>query len=236
MSIVSCTVETCNRPARNKGLCSTHYRWQRFGKELAEIPQRNLDAHDTCTYGECDRPYYGNGLCHAHYQRQRNGRDMDKPIRKLSRPPKGCSAPGCKKVHWAKGYCNTHYDRLRSGQPMDEPVRPRGRISVCTLPGCDDLHATVGYCKRHAHLRLPYNLSQEQMLAVEGRECQICGSTQNPSIDHDHGCCPGDKTCGDCIRDVLCRSCNMGLGQLRDDPNLLKAAIDYLARFGKVVT
>jgi hypothetical protein len=27
-------------------------------------------------------------------------------------------------------------------------------------------------------------------------------------IDHDHGCCPGSYTCGQCIRSLLCVNCN----------------------------
>lgn len=49
-------------------------------------------------------------------------------------------------------------------------------------------------------------------------------------IDHDHGCCAGNRSCGRCIRGLLCAACNVGLGRFRDDPQLLQAALRYLDR------
>jgi hypothetical protein len=34
--------------------------------------------------------------------------------------------------------------------------------------------------------------------------------------------------CGKCIRGLLCVNCNLALGQLKDDPALLRKAADYL--------
>lgn len=48
------------------------------------------------------------------------------------------------------------------------------------------------------------------------------------NIDHDHTCCPGHSSCGDCIRGFLCRRCNAGLGLLGDTPERIAATIRYL--------
>lgn len=49
------------------------------------------------------------------------------------------------------------------------------------------------------------------------------------AIDHDHSCCPGEITCGECIRGILCRRCNSGLGLFRDDWRIAQNAMKYLA-------
>lgn len=71
---------------------------------------------------------------------------------------------------------------------------------------------------------------------IKDKSCGICA---NPifegyggfAIDHDHNCCKGVKTCGKCIRGILCGGCNKGLGGFRDNIISLQNAIIYLRRF-----
>lgn len=55
--------------------------------------------------------------------------------------------------------------------------------------------------------------------------CAICGNPPSDdralALDHDH------QT--GVLRDLLCTNCNVGLGNFRDDPDLLARAADYLA-------
>jgi hypothetical protein len=66
------------------------------------------------------------------------------------------------------------------------------------------------------------------MLAQEGK-CALChtdkpnGRGKRLHVDHCHG--TGK------IRALLCHSCNAGLGAFKDDPALLRAAIDYLEKY-----
>jgi len=77
----------------------------------------------------------------------------------------------------------------------------------------------------------------DEMLARQGGKCGACGATdagnngRRFAIDHDHGCCPGSKTCGKCIRMLLCARCNYVLGRVKDDAGVLRALIVYLETF-----
>lgn len=67
----------------------------------------------------------------------------------------------------------------------------------------------------------------EEKLNNQGRVCAICG-TDNPGkldfcADHDHE--TKQK------RGILCRKCNTGLGHFNDDPEIIKAAIEYLEHY-----
>lgn len=83
-----------------------------------------------------------------------------------------------------------------------------------------------------------YGLSVSEyqaLLTIQGGRCAICCNVEKVgrvlSVDHDHSCCPGTKTCGKCIRGLLCQSCNNGLGYLADSILRLDSAIQYLKRY-----
>lgn len=66
--MTACSVTGCNRPAKARTWCGTHYaRWTRLGtvELLVRIPP-------TCAAEECDRRVYSNGWCGLHYQRMRH--------------------------------------------------------------------------------------------------------------------------------------------------------------------
>ena len=49
--------------------------------------------------------------------------------------------------------------------------------------------------------------------------CEVTGSgSTGLHIDHDHGCCPREGSCGDCVRGALCGRHNLYLGHLEQDP------------------
>lgn len=71
--------------------------------------------------------------------------------------------------------------------------------------------------------------SYQELLDLQGGRCATCGIIPNRFyVDHDHACCPGVKSCGSCVRGLLCFNCNTALGQVRDNPKVLLAMIEYL--------
>ncbi len=75
----------------------------------------------------------------------------------------------------------------------------------------------------------------DAILARQGSRCAICGTPQTDepgrrlAVDHDHSHCPGKTGCPECVRGLLCIHCNNILRSAKDDPAILRAAIDYLA-------
>lgn len=83
--------------------------------------------------------------------------------------------------------------------------------------------------RRLQDLKQNYGVTPEQyaeMLERAGGVCEICGrvpsevSKKGPCVDHCHDTSK--------VRGILCAPCNMGIGHLRDDPGVLRKAIDYL--------
>lgn len=56
----------------------------------------------------------------------------------------------------------------------------------------------------------------EAMLTAQNNLCAIChlefGPARAANVDHDHNCCNSVKSCGNCVRGLLCKSCNTKLG------------------------
>ena len=76
-----------------------------------------------------------------------------------------------------------------------------------------------------------YKLTEEQwneLLAKHDGQCWICKKSEATHVDHDHACCSGATTCGDCVRGALCNKCNAGIGFFGESVETLKSAIRYL--------
>lgn len=73
-------------------------------------------------------------------------------------------------------------------------------------------------------ISLTYDEYVEYRTNIDNK-CEICGQeerTQSLSIDH----CHTKKV----FRGLLCRSCNVGIGMLKDDVALLNSAIKYITK------
>lgn len=81
-----------------------------------------------------------------------------------------------------------------------------------------------------------------EMFEAQGGLCANCGKPERVlrnngeigvklCVDHDRRCCPAKRSCGKCIRGLLCHCCNAGLGLLGDTVEDLERAVSYLRRW-----
>lgn len=83
-------------------------------------------------------------------------------------------------------------------------------------------------------IKTRFGMTPEQyykMLERQGGLCAGCGTIPNGkklAVDHDRSCCPQNKSCGDCVRGLLCSNCNTALGLLKDDKEVMIRLIGYL--------
>ena len=95
-----------------------------------------------------------------------------------------------------------------------------GRMGACKK--CDSM------CKRISVLKNTYGMSVEEFESLykdSKGKCKICGDPLDKwlnklCIDHDHS--TGK------VRGILCRHCNLLIGNAKDNIDILKSAIEYL--------
>ena len=185
---MQCVVDACERSAKVRGLCRSHYGAAHYRGELDRHPRRE---RATCTVAECGRPAKGRGLCTAHYQRYRTGLELAPPIaarrsagdvRFRKNGQKLCL--GCD--HWlpetAYSLCQTTGD---------------GLLTHCR--GCNNLRVR-GYTYSIGVAEI------QRLYGAQGGACAMCRELFDGEyhVDHDHACCSGKKSCGKCVRSLLC--------------------------------
>ena len=167
-----------------------------------------------CTGPLCLRDAVAHGLCMGHYGQRRRGRPLT-PLRAMS--------PRQARDEWGRKFCP------RCAQWRAPECFATMRQTSDGLAGvCRECAATEALVRR-------YHLPAERytaMLASQGGRCAVCGTTEPGQrtwhVDHDHACCPGGGSCGECVRALLCARCNLALGGAREDVAILRQMIGYL--------
>ena len=216
-----CSVDGCEHAVLAKDLCSAHYQRQRMTGEIGEDPVKVYNP-GPCYLDYCDRKASAYGLCQAHRWQQVRGRPLSPLERQISLTDRDSEG---------RKYCGACQAWKVLDDFGDSKSHPDGRCHKCRR------------CTRDANLRTNFKMSLEQyeeMIREQGGGCAICGGQNQDgsrlAVDHDHACCkqrPGNspRTCGQCTRGILCRSCNWILGKAQDNPETLRAAADYLDNY-----
>ncbi len=108
-------------------------------------------------------------------------------------------------------------------------ISPDGLQYECKV--CAERHRSPER-ERARKLKYCYRLTPaefNEILKSQGGVCKMCGKEPGKRklcVDHDHSCCPGEKTCGKCFRGLVCYRCNTMLGYIESD--LYPAALEYI--------
>lgn len=131
--------------------------------------------------------------------------------------------PSCKNCR--EPYRVEYYDANR------EQILEKDKLK--NIPDAD------GFTKgRKRYLRKMYNLSPDEytkMIEAQDNLCGICGQPERTTdkfgkikslaVDHNHE--TGE------VRGLLCNTCNICLGLMKDDKYLLESAINYLTKYSQ---
>lgn len=183
----------------------------------------------TCTQPDCGRKHHAKGLCSSHYTQAKLGKPLT-ALRPMRLPhPRRPASEVLRRDELGRKLCVHCRGWVDEAEFHVTRANPDGLSRQCRP--CSSVLARKGGLRRR------YGLTVEQhraLLESQGGRCAICQEAEPVEatwhVDHDHSCCPGGDTCGNCIRGLLCPPCNRGIGSLSDDPvRLLQAAIYLLA-------
>ena len=131
----------------------------------------------------------------------------------------------------SKGKCQSCYDkaRPRAKSKSEEWEREKARRQAYYQDNPD---------KWRKGLLARFGLTVEdydRLLESQDYRCAICKRDRQDflrsfAVDHDHLCCSGKKSCGKCVRGLLCTNCNQGIGCFRDEADTMLSAVEYLRR------
>ena len=237
MTMPKCTAtwgdERCTREAvTGRGdLCSAHYQQRHSGKPFKKPRNRPGRYGRDCHFIGCSNRAAAVGLCHSHYKMMET-RGILEPLYLTQRPRGGAvnyDRFGRKECARCKGFLPP--DDFGFSYRTED--RKAGTCNPCrrAREGSEDKLILMKANR--------YGVDPEWIYAEFDRlggKCPGCsddfGGVTKVHIDHDHSCCGNAYgACGKCVRGLLCRSCNTGLGMLRDNKETLVRLHKYLTDY-----
>ncbi|WP_347602887.1 hypothetical protein [Acrocarpospora sp. B8E8] len=182
-----CSIEGCERPAADSGMCGLHVQRVRKSGRPGEAASRLRSTDGLCGEDGCELKIFTRGLCRGHYLAH-------------GLP---CSIDGCEKPVVARKLCGMHYARLsktgdpgdarprrarqseRPAEPRDE--RPEANRHLCAIEECGRAVWSRGLCGMHYQRRRAYGDPTRVPPRWERRPCAVEGCQERA---RDLGRCP----------------------------------------------
>lgn len=231
-----CSTEGCGSDKIfARGLCQKCYnRLRRRGT----VVRAYVVNTGHCSVEGCGKPSFAKNLCAHHYEKAQH------PLNHTWRIIRS-RYPGEVPASWNRFAAfladvgerpspKHQLRRILASQPYSGSnirwASPLGKNKTTYTPT-----AAASY-DRAWNLRRKYGLTVErygEILTGQGGVCACCrgvethvhksGKLKDLAVDHDHAT--------GTVRGLLCFNCNSGIGRLKDDPALLRAAAAYLERY-----
>lgn len=214
-----CKIDGCEKFRQNAGMCRAHWR------EVNGIPvnQKSVAKHEgPCKGPECERPARKLGYCRTHYQQWSNrGRVWVIGSLVGRQTYTECLAFGCGAETTVWGYCERH---------------AREHLGACVILWCEETVRLkrLGLCDQHArqnrYMKHHYGigiLERYGLAERQGYRCAACGVPDERGSLHVDHCHETGK-----VRGLLCGNCNRAIGLFQDNPAALRAAAEYLEKYG----
>lgn len=215
-----------------------------------------METKVICSHYSCERPKIAKGLCPLHYERKRKNSDLDAPIgrwhylegvttcqvswcnepRKFVSSSKGFRSICAKHVHiqqvWKEIEPIIECDSCHNEYMIKPAIKGRNRF-----PLCDECYSYKKFAPSWTTL-VRHNITLGYWINLYIKQDGKCGRCKQQNkklqVDHDHSCCPyvfgkgnyNQRTCGNCIRGLLCGPCNLLVGKFETNKLSIEAYLN----------
>lgn len=190
-----------------------------------------------CIVENCKNLTFSKNMCQKHYTRNYRYKDVFY-FKQNKDQSELCEVDNCNNKSLSRNLCSSHYARWkRNGDsfnknPINKIIKYTGAEN-CIIPNCIKQAKVKMLCKQHYQQQSKHKIKFYEILDDFKNGCFACGSTKDLCLDHDHSVCSEKSVCIKCYRGILCKDCNLAIGQIKENRETLNKLIEYLDKSSK---